>query len=69
MQFGDLTISFVRHEVFVRGRPVNLTPTEFRLLETLGPGAGPGVLPRLSCWTGRSDTTTMAWNARWTSTS
>ena len=33
--FGDLTISFRRHEVFVSGRTVNLTPTEFRLLETL----------------------------------
>ncbi len=33
--FGDLTISFVRHEVFLGGRAINLTPTEFRLLETL----------------------------------
>jgi DNA-binding response OmpR family regulator len=33
--FGDLTVSFVRHEVFLQSRPVNLTPTEFRLLETL----------------------------------
>jgi DNA-binding response OmpR family regulator len=35
VQFGDLTISFVRHEVFASGRTVNLTPTEVRLLETL----------------------------------
>lgn len=35
LQFGDLIISFVRHEVSVAGRPINLTPTEFRLLETL----------------------------------
>jgi DNA-binding response OmpR family regulator len=35
MQFGDLTISFRRHEVLIAGRPVSLTPTEFRLLETL----------------------------------
>lgn len=33
--FGDLTISFVRHEVLLAGQPVPLTPTEFRLLETL----------------------------------
>lgn len=35
LQFGDLTISFVRHEVLLAGQPVALTPTEFRLLETL----------------------------------
>jgi DNA-binding response OmpR family regulator len=35
VHFGDLTISFLRHEVFVSGRTVGLTPTEFRLLETL----------------------------------
>jgi DNA-binding response OmpR family regulator len=35
VEFGDLTISFLRHEVFVSGRTINLTPTEFRLLETL----------------------------------
>jgi DNA-binding response OmpR family regulator len=35
MRFGDLTISFVRHEVLLQGQPVTLTPTEFRLLETL----------------------------------
>ncbi|MCX7706503.1 MAG: response regulator transcription factor [Anaerolineae bacterium] len=34
-RFGDLVISFVRHEVRVGDRPANLTPTEFRLLETL----------------------------------
>ena len=33
--FGDLEVSFVRHEVLVRGLPANLTPTEFRLLEAL----------------------------------
>jgi len=35
MQFDNLVISFVRHEVLIDGRPVSLTPTEFRLLETL----------------------------------
>jgi len=35
LRFGDLTISFLRHEVCVRDRVVNLTPTEFRLLEVL----------------------------------
>ncbi len=34
-RFGDLVISFVRHEVRVGDRPVNLTPTEFRLLEAM----------------------------------
>jgi len=35
MRFGELTISLLRHEVLVRGRAANLTPTEFRLLEAL----------------------------------
>ncbi len=35
MHFGDLTISLLRHEVLLRGQSVSLTPTEFRLLETL----------------------------------
>jgi len=35
VRFGDLSVDFVRHEVRVRGRPVHLTPTEFRLLEVL----------------------------------
>jgi DNA-binding response OmpR family regulator len=35
IRHGDLSISFVRHEVLLEGQPVNLTPTEFRLLETL----------------------------------
>jgi len=35
MRFGDLVISFLRHEVRVRGAVAALTPTEFRLLETL----------------------------------
>jgi len=34
-RFGELLISFVRHEVLARGAVVNLTPTEFRLLETM----------------------------------
>jgi DNA-binding response OmpR family regulator len=35
LRFGDLVVSFLRHEVTVRDRPANLTPTEFRLLETM----------------------------------
>ncbi|MGE5601415.1 MAG: response regulator [Nitrososphaerales archaeon] len=35
LQYGDLVISFLRHEVTVGGKPANLTPTEFRLLEAL----------------------------------
>ncbi len=34
-EFGDLAISFIRHEVRVQERIINLTPTEFRLLEAL----------------------------------
>ena len=33
--FGDLIISFLRHEVSLGGRPVDLTPTEFNLLGLL----------------------------------
>ena len=32
---GNLTISFARHKVKVRGQEVRLTPTEFRLLQQL----------------------------------
>ncbi len=35
LRFGDLVVSFLRHEVTVHDRPANLTPTEFRLLETM----------------------------------
>ncbi len=35
VSYGDLVISFIRHEVTVGGHPANLTPTEFRLLEAL----------------------------------
>jgi len=34
-QFGDLLVSFVRHEARLRGSPVHLTPKEFKLLATL----------------------------------
>jgi DNA-binding response OmpR family regulator len=33
--YGVLTISFIRHEVSLGDRAINLTPTEFRVLETL----------------------------------
>lgn len=35
LRHGSLVISFLRHEVTVDGKPANLTPTEFRLLEAL----------------------------------
>jgi DNA-binding response OmpR family regulator len=40
MRFDDLLVDFVGHQVQVRGEPVHLTPTEFKLLEVLirGPG-------------------------------
>jgi len=37
---GELGIDFLRHQVTLRGRPVNLTPTEFRLLSCLASNAG-----------------------------
>ena len=38
--YGDLTMDFRQHSVSVAGRPVALTPTEFRLLGTLVREAG-----------------------------
>lgn len=35
VRFDDLLVDFVRHEVQVRGKPVRVTPTEFKLLEVL----------------------------------
>lgn len=35
VRFGDLSIDFVRYEARFRGRPLHLTPKEFKLLETL----------------------------------
>lgn len=37
---GGLTIDLARHKVLVRGRPVDLTPTEFRLLSYLARNSG-----------------------------
>ena len=39
-RIGGLTIDLVRHEVNVDGRPVELTPSEFRLLEKLSEQPG-----------------------------
>lgn len=35
MQVGSLVMDLPRHEVAVRGKPVRLTPTEFKLLEAM----------------------------------
>ncbi len=35
VHFGDMVMDFVRHEVRANEQVINLTPTEFRLLETL----------------------------------
>jgi DNA-binding response OmpR family regulator len=40
VRFGDLLVDFVRHKVQVGGKPVGLTPTEFKLLEVLIRGQG-----------------------------
>jgi DNA-binding response OmpR family regulator len=37
---GDLEIDFMRHEVRIKGQQVNLTPREFKLLETLARSPG-----------------------------
>lgn len=37
---GDLTLDAMRHTVDVRGTPIDLTPTEFRLLATLMAASG-----------------------------
>ena len=37
---SNLTIDFQRHEVFVRGEPITLSATEFRLLHALTKNAG-----------------------------
>jgi len=42
---GDLALDAVRHVVSVRGAPVDLTPTEFRLLAALMAASG-GIVPR-----------------------
>jgi len=35
VRFGDLLVDFARHQVQVGGKPVGLTPSEFKLLEVL----------------------------------
>jgi DNA-binding response OmpR family regulator len=35
LQFGDLAVDFLKHEVLLGGSPVRLTPSEFKLLATL----------------------------------
>jgi len=40
LRFGDLEINVMRHEVRLRGSPVNLTPTEFRILTTMAQEPG-----------------------------
>ena len=40
LTIGPLTFSFDRHQFAVHGRPVDLTPTEFRLLHHLARNAG-----------------------------
>ena len=39
-QDSEITIDYPKHEVAVRGQPIELTPTEFRLLGTLTENAG-----------------------------
>lgn len=40
MHFADLTIHIPERQAWLHGRPLALTPTEFRLLATLGRAPG-----------------------------
>ncbi|MCL4533900.1 MAG: response regulator transcription factor [Bacteroidetes bacterium] len=40
LELGGLTVDFRRHEAVMEGKPVLLTPTEFRLLKVLAGDAG-----------------------------
>jgi len=40
VRFGDLAVNYIRREALVRGVAVNLTKTEYRLLETIVKEAG-----------------------------
>jgi two-component system alkaline phosphatase synthesis response regulator PhoP len=35
IEHGDLTVNFLKHEAFLEGRPLNLTPIEFKVLGAL----------------------------------
>jgi DNA-binding response OmpR family regulator len=35
IRHGELTVNFVKHKAFLAGRPLNLSPTEFKLLGVL----------------------------------
>jgi DNA-binding response OmpR family regulator len=45
LSFEDLTLDLVKHKVTLEGRPVLLTPHEFRLLQTLMAAPGEGLHP------------------------
>jgi DNA-binding response OmpR family regulator len=40
LTFGDLTVDFLQHQVTIDGRPIALTPTEYRILSYLVQNAG-----------------------------
>lgn len=40
IKHGELTVNFVKHEVSLAGRPLNLSPTEFKLLGVLAKEPG-----------------------------
>ena len=35
IEHGELTLNFIKHEAFLNGKPLNLTPVEFKLLGVL----------------------------------
>jgi two-component system alkaline phosphatase synthesis response regulator PhoP len=40
IEYGGLTVNFLKHEAFLEGKPLNLTPIEFKLLGALAKEPG-----------------------------
>ena len=40
IEHGELTLDFLKHEAFLAGKPLNLTPVEFKLLGVLAKEPG-----------------------------
>ena len=69
LKVGDLTVNPENYQVYVHGRPLDLTYKEFELLKFLAQRPGPGLRPRHACCERCGATTTTEGRARWTSTS
>jgi DNA-binding response OmpR family regulator len=66
--YGDLRMDVPRHEVLLRGKPVPLTPKEFRILQTCSPPPG-AFSPGRRSWRGSGEKEPTSPTARWMSTS